>query len=125
MKKHTLVFLSSALLFVGLGLFFTDVVNVNAQETSADAYFNEAVLKGTGLPTDSTTTTILRLIRSVLQAIGIIDLVLIIYAGFLIVLSGASPEKNKQGKNILFWAIVGTIIILSSLGIVEFIDTFI
>lgn len=123
MKKHTFFLMLLTTLVIG-GALFSDVVSVHAQST-ADKYFDADLLKGTGLPSNSTTENILAIVRSVLQTIGLIDLILVIYAGFLMILAGSNPEKFRQGKNILFWAVVGTIVILSSLGIVEFIDSFV
>lgn len=43
--------------------------------------------------------------------------IMVIYGGFLILTAGDSPEKVKSGKDVIFWAAVGYIIVLSSWGV--------
>jgi hypothetical protein len=85
--------------------------------------------KNTGLPKDSPTTIALNLTSAFLSLLGIIALIMIIYGGFLILTGGGKGDKTaggiKKGKDILTWAIIGSIIVLSSLGIVEYIDNFV
>lgn len=134
LRAHAVALATAFVVVIGIVVLVGDPLAALAQsassstpsaEKTADQYFDAGVLGKSGLPTTDTKSNILSIIRSVLQVIGIVDLVLIIYAGFLMTLAGGNPEKFKQGRNILFWAIVGTVIILSSLGIVEFIDSFI
>lgn len=127
LRLHAIVLFTTLVVLFGIVVLMGDPLTALAEEAekTADQYFDATVLGKSGLPTKTTTQNILAIVRSFLQVIGIVDLVLIIYAGFLMTLAGGNPEKFKQGRNILFWAIVGTVIILSSLGIVEFIDSFI
>lgn len=85
-----------------------------------------------GLPTDTPTAVALRIISTFLQVLGIIALLMIIYGGYLIMSGGGifaggdqagSAAQIKKGREVITWAIVGAIIILSSLGILEYIDT--
>lgn len=43
--------------------------------------------------------------------------VMVIYGGFLILTAGDSPEKVKSGKDVILWAVVGYMIVLSSWGV--------
>ena len=61
-----------------------------------------------------------RLIQIILSFLGVIALVLIMYAGFLWLTSGGEEEKVNQAKKILSNAIIGLVIILSSWGIATF-----
>ncbi len=54
-------------------------------------------------------------ILGVFSAIGAIFVVLaIIYSGFLFVTAQGNPEKIKQAKDILFWVIIGAIVLLGA-----------
>ncbi|PLX20669.1 hypothetical protein C0584_05515 [Candidatus Parcubacteria bacterium] len=60
-------------------------------------------------------------IRIFLGFLGIIALVLILYAGFLWTTSAGDPSKIDKAKKILVSAIIGLLIILSSFAIASFI----
>lgn len=63
---------------------------------------------------------IAKIIRAVLGLLGIILVVIILYAGYEIMLSGGNEEKVTKGKAILKNAVIGLAIILSSFIIVQF-----
>lgn len=89
----------------------------------ATDYFDPGgVIGGSGLPTDSPVAVTLNIISAFLGVIGLIALIIIIYAGFTIMTSAGNTEKVEKGKQMLTWAVIGIIIILSSLGIIQFID---
>lgn len=77
-----------------------------------------------GLPTNnqSPTDIVINGIRLVMQILGVISLVLIIYAGIVMLTSAGNSEKISKAKDILVWTVIGAIVILSSLGILEFLD---
>ncbi len=64
---------------------------------------------------EPTTATIARqignIIQNILQFLGIIILIMIIYAGVLWLTAGGSPEKATKAKGILFNAFMGALII--------------
>jgi len=64
---------------------------------------------------------IARVIRAVLGLLGIIAIVLMIYAGYLIMTSGGNEEKIQMGKKTLINTTIGLAIILSSFAIVQFV----
>lgn len=74
-----------------------------------------------GLGDQDIRITIAKVIRVILGFLGIIAVVLIIYAGFVWMLSGGNEEKVSKAKTILKNAVIGLIIILASFGIVSFI----
>ncbi len=96
-----------------------------AQNSSTFFDTNNTISGTTDLPDTSPVTLALNIVTAFLSIIGILALVLIIYAGFTIMTSQGNQEKVQKGKDILLWSIIGAIIILSSLGIVTFIDSFI
>ncbi|HPY08773.1 MAG TPA: pilin, partial [bacterium] len=55
-----------------------------------------------------------RIISIVLTFLGVIALLLIIYAGFLWMTSGGEEEKIRRAKNVLKNAAIGLLIIFSS-----------
>jgi|GEM_PF-621177 len=74
-----------------------------------------------GLPSTDIRTIVANIIRVFLGLLGIIALVLMIYAGFEWMTSGGSEEKIAQAKKILSNATIGLIIILSAYSIVSFV----
>ncbi len=90
----------------------------------ATDYFDQGgILTGSGLSTDSPTTVALNILAAFLGLIGVIDVAIIVYGGFLILFSQGNPEKVKHGRDTVVWAIVGSLIIFSALGIVLYVDS--
>ena len=65
--------------------------------------------------------TIAKIIRVALGFLGIIALVLMLYAGFMIMTSAGEAQKVETGKKILINATIGLAIILSAFAITQFI----
>ena len=113
------VFLFSFLLFVALS---TAPAFAQDSATSAPDFGFAAVedrglfLSGTPLP-----LIIARIIRAVLGFIGIVLLIVVLYAGFLIMLSQGDEKKIALGKLTLRNAVIGLFIILSAFAIVQFV----
>ena len=61
-----------------------------------------------------------RIIQITLSFLGVIALLLVIYAGFLWTTSGGDEDKITKAKKILKNAVIGLIIILSSWSIATF-----
>jgi hypothetical protein len=64
---------------------------------------------------------IAKIIRAALGLIGIVLFVQVVRAGALIMMSGGNEEKVLEGKRMLTNAVIGLIIIMSSVSIVQFI----
>lgn len=75
-----------------------------------------AVEAGRRLP-----TIIANMIRIVLSLLGIIFLVLIIYAGFLWMTAGGNEDSVKKAKAILRNSIIGVVIVLLAYAITGFV----
>jgi len=67
--------------------------------------------------------TIARIIRVALSFLGIIAVVLVLYAGFTIMTAGGNEENVTKGKKILMNAGIGLAIILSAWAITQFVIT--
>ncbi len=61
------------------------------------------------------------LINVFLSILGIIFLVLVLYAGFLWMTAAGSPDKVTKAKTLLAQAIIGMILILASFAISNFV----
>lgn len=66
-------------------------------------------------------TIISRIVAIVFSFLGIIAVIVIIYAGFLWLTAGGEEDKAKQGRTLLFQAFVGLIIILAAYSVTYFI----
>lgn len=64
-----------------------------------------------------------RIIQIVLGLLGVIAVSLIVYAGFIVMTAAGNEDKVAEGKKILVNATVGLLIILSAVGIVQFVLT--
>lgn len=94
-----------------------------AAATGPASYFDIAgIFRDTGLSDDTPLQLTLKIIKTVLQAIGVVALVLIIYGGFTIMTATGNAERIQTGRTVLLWTIIGIIIIFSSLGIIAFIE---
>lgn len=82
------------------------------------------IAQATGLSTQSPVLFVIRVIQIFLGFLGLIAVVLILYAGLLWMTSAGNAEKIKKAKGILRSALIGLVIILSSVGIVTYIGTF-
>ncbi|NCD01041.1 hypothetical protein EOL94_03040 [bacterium] len=115
--KKSLTFLLSLLLFLTIGLGFFVVAN-NA--LALDVGINE-VNSEIGLASSDPRVIGARIIQIALGFLGLIAVVLILYAGFLWMTAEGDENKVAQAKRVLKNAIIGLIIILSSWGITVFI----
>jgi len=90
---------------------------------AAHAQINTGIEYGsaTGLSGDNLATIVGRIIHVFLGILGVVALVLILYAGFLWMTAGGDEEKVKKAKQIITQAIIGLAIILSSYAITSFI----
>lgn len=81
----------------------------------------EAVGAGAGLPQTSLPILIARIIRIVLGTLGIITVILVIYAGFLYMGAQGDVTKVAKAKKIITNAVIGLVIIFSSYSIASWI----
>jgi len=99
---------------------------VSAQTTSdtvvGDVDGNlEAVGSHTGLGNKPLEETIGLLINVLLGILGIIFLILVIYAGFLWMTAGGDEKRVATAKQILITSVIGLIILLSAYAISTFV----
>ncbi|MEK7084410.1 MAG: hypothetical protein AAB932_04210, partial [Patescibacteria group bacterium] len=80
-----------------------------------------AVEQGIDLSALDFRVIILRIINAALGLLGIILVCIILYAGYLIMLSGGEEQKILAGRRMLLNAVIGLAIILSAFIIVRFV----
>lgn len=91
----------------------------SAQEglnTTATESFGDKVTSG-----PSISQTIGQVIGYILSFVGVIFLVLIIYAGFTWMLARGNEAEVKKAKDLMYDAIIGLIIIMSAYAITAFV----
>lgn len=106
-----------------LATFFATTTKTSANIVSDYFDPNNTIIGKTALPDSPPSIIALNVISAFLEVLGLILLIIIIYAGYTILMSQGAPDKVKKGKDTIFWAIVGVIIILASLGIVTWLDS--
>lgn len=62
-----------------------------------------------------------RMLAPVLGLIGVLFVILMIYAGFLWMTAGGNQEQIKKAKGLMVNAVIGTIIVFASYAIANFI----
>lgn len=62
-----------------------------------------------------------KLIQNVLGLIGIVALILILYAGFLWMTSQGQSEKIKKAKDIMIYAVIGIFVVFAAYSILKFV----
>ena len=74
-----------------------------------------------GLSTVDPRQTAARIIQVALGLLGIITLVIIVYAGFLWLTSLGSEEKVEKARGMISAAVIGLVIILSAYALTEYV----
>ncbi|MBI3290731.1 hypothetical protein HYZ76_00445 [Candidatus Falkowbacteria bacterium] len=75
----------------------------------------------TGLGTKDLREGVMAIINVLLGFLGIIAIIIILYGGFVWLMSGGSEEKVSQAKKIISAGIIGLIIIFVSFAIASFV----
>jgi len=65
-----------------------------------------------------------RILNYVWTIMGIIVVMMLLYAGFTFVTAAGSDEKVEQAKKMIKWALVGIVVMLLSGGIMMLIENF-
>ncbi|MCD6471259.1 hypothetical protein J7K86_01890, partial [bacterium] len=106
-----LVFVFSVLFFIFNSVNAQPQMNAGMENLS-----NITGLKATPLP-----VVVGRIVRIVLGFLGLIAVIIIIYAGFVWMTSGGNPDKIAKAKKIITAGVIGLAIIVLSYAIVSFI----
>ncbi|EKD47515.1 MAG: hypothetical protein ACD_66C00025G0001 [uncultured bacterium] len=89
---------------------------------AVDEYLGD-IQEGSGLTDGSLEDTLGSLIGIFLSILGIVLLLLVIYAGFLWMTAQGDAEQTKKARDIMINAVIGLIITLAAYAISDFVIT--
>ncbi len=118
MKK---IFLNTIVSFGFLAFLFSPFVVEAVQNPSNKDPLGTQYGQETGLSKADPRIIVGRIIQVGLGLLGVVALVLIVYGGFTIMTAAGNEEKIQKGKNILFYSVIGLLIILASYSITNFV----
>lgn len=75
--------------------------------------------------TESADQAVQTLLTNILQFLGVVAVLFIVYAGFLILTAGWDEEKTKKWKTIIVQAVIWIIVIFLAYSIVSWIFNFV
>lgn len=116
MRSRTVSVLFFVLACLSMGGFLFFAPHVFAQSSSAAEVASTA-----GLGDSDLTTIIGRIINVFLGALGVIFLILFIYAGFVWMTAGGDDKKVEKAKRILINATIGIVIVMMAYAITAFV----
>ncbi|MFA5029696.1 MAG: LamG-like jellyroll fold domain-containing protein [Patescibacteria group bacterium] len=116
-SQKKLFFTAIILLLVIAGVF----TFVNLALAQAETNFGLDTIGGSGLAHSNLIDVIVNFIRIFLGIIGIVLLILILYAGFLWMTASGEESKIEKAKKIIISAVIGLIIVLSAFSIASFV----
>ncbi len=126
-RKTRFVLNIAILLTVSVTLFWMPALTVSAQTNTPSAsipndYGLTTTAKGAKLPVGEVSPVEIAsmVVNSLLSVLGVLLIILIIYAGFLWMTAAGDEQKISKAKKILGNAVVGLIIILASYAIASF-----
>ena len=120
MKKLKNILVGVAMLALPLGtMLHSPIVHAAPDLTSNLTDVNSEA----DLGSEDLTATIGKLISALLSVLGVIFLLLIIWAGFTWMTAQGDPKKVDKAKDILITSVVGLIILLSAYAISTFVIT--
>ena len=82
---------------------------------------NNAFIEAAGLGTAPVAVVVSDIIKVFLSFLGVLFIVLIIYAGFMWMTAAGNEEKVSQAKKVISAGIIGLVIIFVSFAIAEFV----
>ncbi|MEK9182999.1 MAG: pilin [Patescibacteria group bacterium] len=119
-EKRKIAFFKKTAIILGLLFLAVFLISpVLAQTPPLDLGLDYA--KATGLANTDIRIIVAKIIRAALGLVGIIMIGFIIYAGWMYMTAGGNEEKIDTAKRILKNLVIGLAIILSALGIVQFV----
>lgn len=127
MKNIVTMFLVATMMFGFAGTFLLAPAATHAAVFEEDTFNQLDVVGGTAYDAehdpDALPKMIGRIIKIVLGFLGVILIVIVIYAGFLWMTAGGDSDQTKKARDWLTNAIIGLAIVLSAYAITDFIIT--
>jgi len=122
-KKYGLIFFAIISLFSSAFLTPASVLAASCDgfdPTGNDPY-GISCGANSGLNAGDPRAIIARIINVALGMLGILFVVLIVYAGFMYMTAGGNEENTKKAQKIILYAVIGLAIILSAYAISQFV----
>ncbi|OIO06371.1 hypothetical protein AUJ26_00725 [Candidatus Falkowbacteria bacterium CG1_02_37_21] len=124
MKKYILTFLVlSTILFFGGLVLAAKGDAVTTCENGKDSKTGDLCIQNPLGSIDSPQALIGKVINNALGVVGSIALLMFVYGGLVWMTSAGSPEKVKNGRDILVWSAIGMAVIFSAYGLTRFVLT--
>lgn len=124
LKKRAAIFISSIFFLIIPVLVFAQVNTRDFKIDPSTTNFglNEAKTNiGSALGEKDPIVIVFDIIKFVLGLLGLIAVILVMYAGFLWMTSRGNPESIKKAKGIMIAGVIGLAIILAAFGITSFV----
>ena len=113
--------LTAVFIFTVFSFGLVSVAPAAAQSPDPNLGLTSEVQQNIGLASTDIRVIIAQIIRVALGFLGIIFLVIVLYAGFLWMTSGGNDQKIAAAKGLLINGVIGLVIILSAYGITLFV----
>ena len=121
LKSFVVLIISLSLLLSAAGVLAQTQPLVEQETADQIQTQDQAFLDNAGLRSVSLGYVVAVVIRTLLSFLGIIFVLLIIYAGFLWMTAAGAEEKIGKAKAIMVSAIIGLVIVLSAYSITIFV----
>lgn len=96
-------------------------VLAQAGDASPDPFYADFLGEYLNLGSENPIEIVVSLINIALSFLGLIFVLMVLYAGLMIMLSGGNEERLAKGKRVFWNALIGVAIIVLSWSIVQFI----
>lgn len=106
-------------------IFATPALGADANDLWGNSTQKEYVKANSGLPTEvnDPRQVVVQIIKILLGFLGILAVIIVLYAGFTWMTAGGNEEKVGEAKKMLTAGIIGLIIIISAYAIADFVIT--
>lgn len=124
MKKMAVRILVTTSLIVGVFVFSSSGTWATTTQPDIMGQLNAgSQAAGYGTEAQDIRITVAKGVQILLSLLGILFLVLTVYAGFLIFAAAGNEENLAKGKKIISYAVIGFIIILAAYSITSFVTS--
>ena len=116
--KHKIVFLSLFICLVGAGLVIFNTPEL-AQASNSIVDTNDGAYQDGGYTLTHVRNYLIYLMYFILGLVGTLSLAAFVYGGLVFLTSAGSDQKVKKGKDIVGAAVIGLVIVFSSVLIIQ------
>ncbi len=122
---RTIIVLASMLFVANFALALPVLAEDKVNNLWGNDTLKRDIKDNSGLPSNvnDPRTVAANVIRYILGFLGILAVVIILYAGFKWMTSGGSEEKVGESKKMLIAGVIGLVIILSAYALADFVIT--